>query len=288
MGLRALFSGKPATVNYQLITFEKRDNVAVLTLNQPELLNALSAAMLGEVLEALAEVRRDNSVRVLLLTANGKLFSAGAQLNELLHGGEPGLSRGANVARMMEGVFNPVIAQLRELPVPVVIALNGGVAGGAVGVALAADVIIAARSAYFYLPFVPKLGLVPDLGSSWFLERLLGGPRALALTLTGGRWSAEQAERWGMIHACVDDAVLSDQAMDLARQLASLPAHGVIEARRVFDAARGHSLSEQLTYETDRQRELLDRPTFEQGVEAFLAKRLPHFPGRESAVMNTH
>lgn len=275
-------------MNYQMITYEKRDAVAVLTLNQPELLNALSAAMLGEVLEALAEVRQDNRVRALVLTANGKLFSAGAQLNELLHGGEAGLSRGANVARMMDGVFNPVVAQLRELPVPVVVALNGGVAGGAVGLALAADVIIAARSAYFYLPFVPKLGLVPDLGSSWFLERLLGGPRALALTLTGGRWSAEQAERWGMIHACVDAEALSGQAMDVARQLAALPAHGVIEARSVFDAARGNSLAQQLTYETDRQHELLDRPTFEQGAQAFLAKREPQFPGRESGVMNTH
>ncbi|MNP19555.1 1,2-epoxyphenylacetyl-CoA isomerase [compost metagenome] len=181
----------------------------------------------------------------------------------------------------MHEVFNLVIGELRELPVPVVIALNGGAAGGGVGLALAGDVILAARSAYFYLPFVPKLGLVPDLGASWFLQRLLGGPRALSLTLTGGRWSAEQAERWGMIHACVDDEALPVEAMKVAQQLAQLPVHGVIEARRVFDAAGRNDLRAQLAYEAERQRELLDLPTFEEGVQAFFAKREPQFSGRD-------
>jgi 2-(1,2-epoxy-1,2-dihydrophenyl)acetyl-CoA isomerase len=268
-------------MSYRLITFNKDGAVAIITLNQPAQLNALTSDMLGEVIQALDEVRQDTTVRALLLTANGKLFSAGAQLKELLHGGEAGSSRGDNVARMMEEAMNPVVSQLRTLPVPVVIALNGGVAGGAVGVALAADVVVAARSAYFYLPFVPKLGLVPDVGSSWFLERLLGGPRALALTLTGGRWSAEQAERWGMIHACVADELLTDEAMTIARQLASLPAHGVIEARRLFEAASWNTLDEQLAYEVERQRELLNLPTFDEGANAFLAKREAQFPARE-------
>jgi 2-(1,2-epoxy-1,2-dihydrophenyl)acetyl-CoA isomerase len=268
-------------MSYRLITFNKEGAVAIITLNQSEQLNALTSDMLREVIDALSEIRRDTSIRVLLLTANGKLFSAGAQLNELMHGGGPGSNRGDNVALMMEEVLNPVVVELRNLPVPVVIALNGGVAGGAVGVALAADVILAARSAYFYLPFIPKLGLVPDLGSSWFLERLLGGPRALALTLTGGRWSAEQAERWGMIHACVDDEVLADEGMAMARQLACLPAHGVIEARRLFDVASRHTLDEQLAYEVDRQRELLNLPTFDEGARAFLTKRDAQFPPRE-------
>lgn len=268
-------------MSYQLITFNKEGPVAVITLNQPEKLNVLNRAMFGEVVEALAEVQQDKAVRALLLTANGKLFSAGAQLNNALDTDESGSSRGTQIAQLMEDVLNPVIAQLRELPVPVVVALNGGVAGGGVGLALAGDVILAARSAYFYLPFIPKLGLVPDLGSSWFLERLLGGPRALSLTLTGGRWSAEQAERWGMVHACVDDKQLPGQAMEMARQLACLPAHGVLEARRVFDAASRHTLHEQLTYEVDRQRVLLETPTFEEGVQAFLGKREAQFAGRE-------
>ncbi|MCY1442272.1 1,2-epoxyphenylacetyl-CoA isomerase [compost metagenome] len=200
---------------------------------------------------------------------------------ELLRGDDFRLGRGDNVARLMHEVFNLVVGELRELPVPVVTALNGGAAGGGVGLALAGDVILAARSAYFYLPFVPKLGLVPDCGASWFLQRLLGGPRALSLTLTGGRWSAEQAERWGMIHACVDDEELPAEAMRVAQQLAQLPAHGVIEARRVFDAAGRNDLRAQLAYEAERQRELLDLPTFEEGVQAFFAKRAPQFPGRD-------
>ncbi|MDT4862632.1 1,2-epoxyphenylacetyl-CoA isomerase [compost metagenome] len=103
----------------------------------------------------------------------------------------------------------------------------------------------------------------------------------MSLTLTGGRWSAEQAERWGMIHACVDDEELPAEAMRVAQQLAQLPAHGVIEARRVFDAAGRNDLRAQLAYEAERQRELLDLPTFEEGVQAFFAKRAPQFPGRD-------
>ncbi|MDT4834760.1 1,2-epoxyphenylacetyl-CoA isomerase [compost metagenome] len=268
-------------MSYQSITYAREGEVAVITLNQPNSLNALSEAMLLEVLDALAEVRRDKAVRALLLTASGRLFSAGANLTALTQKKDLGLSRGENVARMMRSVFNKVTAELRELPVPVVVALNGGVVGGAVGIALAGDVIVASRSAYFYLPFVTKLGLIPDLGGTWFLQRMLGSARALALSLTGERWSAEQAEHWGMVHACVGDEQLPETAMNLALQLSRLPAHGVVEARRAFDAASRNDLAGQLAYEADRQGELLDLPTFEEGVQAFFDKREPEFAGRD-------
>ncbi len=268
-------------MNFQAITYARDGAVAVITLNQPQTLNALNEAMLDEVLVALAEVRSDKTMRALLLTGSGRLFSAGADLTALTQENHRGLSRGENVARIMREVSNRVTSELRELPVPVVVALNGGVIGGAVGIALAGDVIVAARSAYFYLPFVPKLALIPDLGGTWFLQRMLGTARALALSLTGERWSAEQAREWGMLQACVDDDALTAEAMKVARQLARLPANGVIEARRAFEAASRNDLSSQLAYEAERQRELLDLPTFEEGVQAFFDKREPEFAGRD-------
>ncbi|CAD5106174.1 enoyl-CoA hydratase-related protein [Zestomonas carbonaria] len=265
---------------YQFISYDRDGPVAVITLNQPDQFNAFHECMHKEILQALDVACGDCSVRALLFTARGRLFSAGANLGGLMQTNAPGQTRGENVERIMHTLFNKVTAGLHEFPAPVVVALNGGVAGGAVGTALAGDVLVAARSAYFYLPFVPKLGLVPDLGATWFLQRALGRARALALTLTGERWSAEQAESWGMVHAVVGDEELPATAMKLAQQLARLPAHGVIEARRAFDEASRNDLRAQLAYEAHRQSELLDLPTFEEGTRAFFEKREPRFPGR--------
>jgi 2-(1,2-epoxy-1,2-dihydrophenyl)acetyl-CoA isomerase len=173
-------------MSYQTIIYARQGSVAVITMNQPERLNPLSPAKIGEVREALAMVRDDKSVRALLVTANGKLFSAGADLGSgAFNAGSE--SRGTRAGKIMRSAINPLIAELRELPVPVIIALNGGAAGGGVGLALAGDIVLAARSAYFYLPFVKKLGLVPDAGASWFLQRRIGTARTLALCLTGER-----------------------------------------------------------------------------------------------------
>jgi len=140
--------------------------------------------------------------------------------------------------------------------------------------------VIAARSAYFYLPFLPKLGIVPDLGSTWFMERLAGRGRAMGLALLGDRLSAEQAVQWGVAWACVDDAVLRAEALAVAQRLAKLPAHAAVEARRAFDAAALNTLPQQLAYEAERQRELLDKASFMEGVRAFLEKREARFAGR--------
>jgi 2-(1,2-epoxy-1,2-dihydrophenyl)acetyl-CoA isomerase len=164
--------------------------------------------------------------------------------------------------------------------VPLVCAVQGAAAGAGVGMALAGDVVLAARSAYFYLPFIPKLGLVPDAGSTWFLAHLIGRARATSLTLLGDKLPAEQAQRWGLIAACVDDAELAQRALDTARRLAALPAHGVIETRAAFDAAQRNDLGQQLDWEATRQRELLDRDSFKEGVQAFFEKRAPRFGGR--------
>lgn len=161
--------------------------------------------------------------------------------------------------------------------------MQGPAAGGGVGVALAADIVIAARSAYFMLPFVPALGLVPDLGSAWFMPRAIGMARSVGLALLGERLSAEQAAQWGLIWACVDDAALANETARVAARLAALPAHGIVETRALFAAAATNDFARQLAYERDRQRELIERKCFAEGVSAFLGKRRPVFAGRAPA-----
>lgn len=265
---------------FEHITYAVDDGVATVTLNMPSRMNALSAALQIEVMQALALVTQDTAVRVLRLTGAGRAFSVGADLGSLGAGDSSGRSIGQRTAEQMEAVANPLILALRSLPVPVLVALNGAAAGAGAGLALAADMVIAARSAYFYLPFIPKLGIVPDLGITWFLPRLVGRSRAMALTLLGDRLSAEQAVQWGVVWACVDDADLDAESMALARRLAKLPAHGVVEARAVYDHSERNSLGDQLHYESSRQRELLDRSEFAEGARAFMQKREPLFPGR--------
>jgi 2-(1,2-epoxy-1,2-dihydrophenyl)acetyl-CoA isomerase len=175
---------------------------------------------------------------------------------------------------------NPLIEELRALPVPVVCAVNGPAAGAGVGLALACDIVVAARSAYFYLPFLPKLGIVPDLGCTWFIPRRVGPARAMGMALLDEKLGAETAAQWGLIWACIDDKLLLLEASKIAQRLAQLPVHAVIEARKAIEQSERHSLPDQLHYESERQRELIEQPTFAEGVMAFLQKRAPVFPKR--------
>lgn len=263
------------------VRLDRDGAVAIAVLDNAAGLNALTLPMQTALRALLAEVRADRSVRALLLVAEGRAFCVGADLSSL-GAPEPNDERtlGERTAQWMRGLTNPLVQELHEMPVPVVAAVNGPCAGGGVGLALAADIVIAARSAYFYLPFIAKLGIVPDVGSSWFVQRLAGRGRALGLALTGERLHAEQAVAWGLAWAVVDDGALRERALELAQRLTLLPAHGALEARRAVDAAARHTLAEQLEYEAQRQSELLNRPSFLEGVQAFFAKRAPRFPGR--------
>lgn len=257
---------------------QRDGDITVITLDNPGRRNALSRAMQHGLRVLIDEVRSTRSIRAVLLTASGDAFCAGADLaGNAIPEGDEHLARGQATQKVMEQLSNPIVTGLRGLPVPVVAALPGVVAGAGIGIALAADVVIAARSAYFYLPFIPKLGILPDLGTTWFLERLAGRGRATALTLLGGKLGAEQARQWGLVWSCVDDAALQSEALAVARQLARLPAHAALETRRAYEAAGRNDLREQLQYEAERQCELLDRPEFEEGVRAFLEKREPDF-----------
>jgi len=258
---------------------ERHGEVALLRLNLPQRLNPLALPLQQALRAHLARLADDRSVRALVLTGAGKGFCVGADLGSM-QAPPAGQSLGEQTAAAMEALSNRLIEDLRQMPFPVLSAVNGPCAGAGVGLALAADVVLVARSAYFYLPFMPRLGIVPDLGCTWFLERLLGRSRAVALSLLGERLSGEQAAQWGLAWACVDDAALAEQALALAQRLARLPAHAAREIRSVYEHAARHSLTEQMRHEAERQRELIDRPEFAEGVQAFLAKREPVFAPR--------
>jgi 2-(1,2-epoxy-1,2-dihydrophenyl)acetyl-CoA isomerase len=249
------------------------EGIATLTLDLPEQLNPLAEPLQHAFRAALAQLRADPGVRVLVLTGAGRAFSAGADLGDVKLDPES-LQRAAD---LMEKVTNALVLELASMPVPVLASVNGPAAGGSVGLALAADIVIAARSAYFYLPFMPALGIVPDLGSSWFLPRAVGRARSMGLSLLGNKLSAERAAQWGLIWDCVDDAELPGETRRIALRLAKLPRHAIAEIRAAHAESARNGLAAQLAWEAGRQRELIAGPAFAEGVRAFLEKRPPDF-----------
>lgn len=266
------------------VLYEFVDNVAVVTLNEGERMNPLTKSIQEGLLNALDRIRADRSVRAMLLTANGRGFCSGADLRALkqqVKSTKEGDSLGRYVGDMLEQTGNPIVMGLRTLPVPVICAVNGAAAGGGFGLALAADLVIAARSAFFYSPFVSSLGIVPDMGATWMTTRAIGRARTTGLMLTGCKITAAKALEWGLIWDCVDDHLLKDEAMKLAQQLALLPAHAIQETRSLVNVAEENTLSEQLDLEKQRQIELIDGESFAEGLLAFFERRTPQFKGRK-------
>lgn len=259
------------------IVLTRSGHTVTLTLNRPEFLNSLDLDAIKVMLKTLRSLSSDSSVRVLIITGAGRGFCAGWQLSAE---GVPGLSDeslGVRQAHLMAEYFNPLILALHELPFPSIAAVNGVCAGAGVSIALAADVVIAAESASFVLTFAPKLGLIPDLGATWKLSRLLGWGRAQAVTMLGDRISATDAASWGMVYQTVDDANLWETATEIGARLAQSPPGVCAEVRHAFHAAQSKGLADQLEYERLRQRILLDAPAFAEGVAAFQQRRSPDF-----------
>ena len=260
----------------ETILYEVSEGIARLTLNRPEVLNSINIRMIEEVRAAVAEFAADDTARVLLLTGNGKGFCAGADLAANVAGDDE-MSTGQRVARGMETGFNPLVRELAEVPKPVITAVNGTTAGGGCGLALCGDIVVAARSASFIQVFAPKLALIPDMGCTWFVPRLVGRARARALALLGNKLPAETAAEWGLILECVDDSDLLDHAMSYARKLAGGPPNAFGEIKKALDVSETNTLSEQLDYERDIQGMLGDHANFKEGVISFLKKKEPEF-----------
>jgi 2-(1,2-epoxy-1,2-dihydrophenyl)acetyl-CoA isomerase len=259
---------------FENITFAIEDGIARLSLNRPETLNALSRPLLRELLEALDLAAR-SPVRVLVLRGEGRGFSSGADLSG---GGSPAGSPGFDAGQVLEDYYNPLMERFFALPFPIVSSLHGPVVGAGCMIALAADVVIAARSAYFLQAFV-NIGLIPDAGSTWWLPRLIGPGRALAMMMLGERVPAETAAAWGMIHEAVDDADLAARTDALAQRFGKGPtrAYGLI--RQAVREGLSQAFGQSLSLERAGQRAAGNSGDFLEGVTAFREKRKAAFTG---------
>jgi 2-(1,2-epoxy-1,2-dihydrophenyl)acetyl-CoA isomerase len=261
---------------YQNILFQIADGVARLTFNRPDRLNSFNTDMHAEVRDAIANLIGDSGARVLVLTGAGRGFCAGQDLGDraVAPGDAP-----PDLGESIEKNYKPLVLALRTLQIPVIAAVNGVAAGAGANIALACDLVIAARSASFVQAF-SKLGLVPDSGGTWFLPRLVGTARAIGLAFLGEKLSAEQAAQWGLIWRCVEDAELAGVVDGLARQLAVAPTRGFARTKQAMYESWNRTLEQQLDLERDYQRELGRTADYAEGVAAFAEKRAPRFTGR--------
>jgi 2-(1,2-epoxy-1,2-dihydrophenyl)acetyl-CoA isomerase len=262
-------------VERDLVLTDIHDGYRVLTLNRPDRLNSFTVDMHTALQAALSDAEHDKACRALILTGAGRGFCAGQDLSDFVFkpGEPPDLS--IPIARY----YNPLVRKLRQLPMPIVCAVNGIAAGAGANVAFACDIVIAARSAKFSQAFA-KLGLVPDSGGTWFLPRLVGGARARALALLAETIPAETAEAWGMIWKMVDDSELMAEAHRLGAYFATQPTDGLALIKQAFAASETNSLDQQLDLERDLQGQAGRSSDCTEGFSAFLEKRSPNFAGR--------
>jgi len=257
---------------YETLDFKVDGAIARITLNRPDRLNSFTAAMHGELRDALANL---GDARVLVLTGAGRGFCAGQDLND--RNVAPG--ERVDLGETVERDWNPLIRTLAALPQPVIARVNGVAAGAGASLAMACDLVIAARSAKFIQSFA-AIGLVPDTGGSWHLTRHLGQARAMGLALTGEPLPAEKAAEWGLIWKCVEDEMLDGEIDALAYKLAAMPPLGLAAIKAMIRTSWDRSLDAELDFQRDEMRRLGFTEDYREGVAAFLEKRPATFAGR--------
>jgi 2-(1,2-epoxy-1,2-dihydrophenyl)acetyl-CoA isomerase len=258
-------------MQYETITYAQDDGIAVITLNRPEVMNALNTQMRAEITHAVETAGR--TARVVVLTGTGRAFCSGQDL------GDGGSAATLNLERTLRDEYIPMLMAIVECPVPVIAAVNGTAAGAGANLALVCDITIAAESASFIQAFT-RIGLIPDAGGTWVLPRTIGLQKAMGAALFADRISARQADAWGMIWQAVPDAEFETAWQSRAVQLAQGPTAAFKRVKAAMQASFGHDLAEQLVLEGQLQGECGRTRDFKEGVLAFQEKRAARFEGR--------
>lgn len=255
------------------ILYEKVNGVGKITLNRPKAFNSFNREMAFEVQNALDDCEQDATIRAIYLTGSGKAFCAGQDLKEVT---DPELNPGFK--KILEEHYNPIIMRLRHIEKPIVAAVNGVAAGAGANIALACDIVVAHEKVSFIQAF-SAIGLVPDSGGTFFLPRLVGFQKALALAMLGDKVEAEEAEKMGMIYKVFPMETFENDAFAIAEKLAQMPTHGLALTKRLFNQSMTNDLKTQLDLEGKLQIEAAQTEDYSEGVTAFLEKRKPIFKG---------
>ena len=262
-------------MDYDFIRYAVDQGVASITLSRPDVLNAFNKRMAQDFQRGMAAAGKDDAVRAVMITGNGRGFCAGQDLAEATGGDLTKIDLGAIVATN----YTPSVLAIREIEKPVVAAVNGVAAGAGANLALACDIVIAAEDASFIQSFT-KIGLVPDTGGTFFLPRLVGPARATAMMMLADKVPATKALEWGMIYQVVPPTVLIDTAMALAKQLATMPTRALALTKKALNVSMGSDYKAALAMEEKMQREAGRTADYLEGVRAFLDKRKPTYTGR--------
>lgn len=263
-------------MNFNTIEFVVNEGVATLTLNRPRSLNSLTSEMHLEIRDIMQQVENDAVIRCLVITGAGRGFCAGQDLGD---GAGMADSEVPDVGKLVDEYYNPFISRIMNLPKPVICAVNGVAAGAGASVALACDIILAARSASFIQVFC-KIGLIPDSGGTWNLPRSVGMARAKGLAMLGDKLDAGTAENWGLIWKCVDDDMLHEETRKMAAHLATQPTLALGRIKKLLHESGNNTLQEQLERELQVMQELGQSEDYHEGVHAFLEKRPAVFKGK--------